>query len=120
MPPSLTLTLYKAIDIHVRYKGEYTSLQGNIVIVLVVCPFKFHGFLKSLCQVLSPLREADTYHTLGGDLFANIAPCFDRSALSGSTVREDNENKAWWPVLLEAVLANFFIQLHQRLVQGLE
>jgi hypothetical protein len=119
MPPSLTLTLYKAIGIHFKYKGKYISLQGNVVIVLVVRPFKFHGFLKKLRQALGPLREADTYHTLGGDLPGNVAPGFDRSALRGGAVGEDNKNKAGWPFFPEAILANFFIQFHQRIVQGL-
>jgi|SRR6266850_495751 len=108
MPPSLTLTLYKAIGIHVKYKGEYISLQGNIVIVLVVRPFEFHGFLKKLRQALSPLREADTYHTLGGNLPGNVAPGFDRSTLSGGTVREDDKDQTGWP-LFEANLADFCV-----------
>jgi hypothetical protein len=93
MPPSLTLTLYKTIDIHVKYKGEYTSLQGNVVIILVIRPPEFHGFLKEITSGIESIQtEANTYHTLGGNLPGNVAPGFYSSTLSSSTIGEDNEN----------------------------
>ena len=62
MPPSLTLILYKVINIHVKYEGEHISLEGDVVIILVIRLSELHCFLKGL--TLGIERSESGWHIL--------------------------------------------------------
>jgi hypothetical protein len=92
-----------------QYKGERISLQGEVVIILVIRPSEFHSFLKGTTLDIEPThRGAGTYHALRRNLPGNVAPGFDSFPLGRSTVRENDENQTRRP-LLESNLANFRI-----------
>ena len=93
----------------VKCKKEYVSLQGNVVIVLVIGTSKLHRFLGGKCRALGLSNDpTGTYHALRRHLTSNIAPCFDSFPLSSSAIRENNENQTRRP-LLETNLANLGI-----------